>query len=140
MAAIKERDNTAILSQAITTDNLELCQELSTEDLRYTCFDTILMKRALTNGDTTVCDYIRDDVKKATCKNQTSTRDDNTAFRDAVTEKNLIACTTIQNTGLKERCHDSVTLLLVRDTKDASLCDTLISTGALAVCKKSVSQ
>lgn len=66
-----------------------------------------------------------------------SKQDDNALFKTAIVEKNLNMCQDITMDTLRNRCHDSVTLLLVRDTKDIKLCDTLIATGSLEACKKS---
>lgn len=87
--------------------------------------------------DKNLCDYVKDETKKATCISYASTQDDNTTFKNAIIEKNLPLCSTIGNASLKDRCHDSVTLLIVRDTKNGALCDTLIATGGIDACKKS---
>lgn len=137
VAAIARVDDNSILQSAVTDDNLEACQKLSTDELQYVCFDTILLKRALSSGDKNLCDYVRDETKKASCVSYTKTQDDNEVFKTAIIEKNLEMCTTIVNTSLKNRCHDSVILLQVRDTKNASLCDSLINTGTIESCKKS---
>jgi hypothetical protein len=136
LASIVRIDDNTILQEAISTDTLELCKTLSTEDLRYTCFDAILMKRALVSGDKNNCDYLHDETKKATCLARTTIQDDNEIFKKAIIEKNLSSCQSIGNATLKDRCHDSVTLLLIRDTGDATLCDTLTNTGTIASCKK----
>ncbi len=136
LASIVRIDDNTILQEAISTDTLELCKTLSTEDLRYTCFDAILMKRALVSGDKNNCDYLHDETKKATCLARTTIQDDNEVFKKAIIEKNLSSCQSIGNITLKDRCHDSVTLLLIRDTGDATLCDTLTNTGTIASCKK----
>ena len=136
LASIVRIDDNAILQDAVRTDDLEACQQLSTEDLKYICFDTILMKRALISGDKNNCDYLHDEGKKATCIGHTSAQDDNEVFKKAIIEKSLPLCKTISNPLLTSRCHDSVTLLLVRDTKDVTLCDTLTNTGTLAACQK----
>jgi hypothetical protein len=65
-------------------------------------------------------------------------QDDNALFKTAIVEKNLNMCQDITIDTLKNRCHDSVTLLLVRDTKDIKFCDTLIATGGIDACKKSI--
>jgi hypothetical protein len=136
LASIARIDDNAILQDAISTDTLELCKKLSTEDLRYTCFDAILMKRALISGDKNNCDYLHDEAKKTTCLARTTIQDDNEIFKKAIIEKNLSLCKTIGNDTLENRCHDSVTLLLIRESGDATLCDTLTSTGTIASCKK----
>jgi hypothetical protein len=136
LASIARIDDNTILQDAIRTDTLELCKKLSTEELRYTCFDAILMKRALVSGDKNNCDYLHDEEKKATCLARTTIQDDNEIFKKAVIDKNLSICQTIGNTTLMNRCHDSVTLLLIRESGDATLCDTLTSTGTIASCKK----
>lgn len=106
--------------------------------MQFTCFDTILLKQALKSGDKNLCDYVRDEGKKDTCLSYMDKKDDNAVFKSAVIDKNLGMCSDISLDTLKNRCHDSVTLLLVRDTKDPQLCDTLIATGAIASCKASV--
>jgi hypothetical protein len=136
LSSIARIDDNAILQDAIRTDALELCKKLSTEDLRYTCFDAILMKRALISGDKNNCDYLHDEDKKATCLARTTIQDDNAIFKKAITDKNLSLCKTIGNDTLENRCHDSVTLLLIRESGDATLCDTLTNTGTIASCKK----
>ncbi len=136
LAAIARVDDNSILQEAVSTDTLELCKKLSTEELKYTCFDAILMKRALISGDKNNCDYLHDEAKKTTCLTRTTIQDDNEIFKQAVIDKNLSLCPKIENATLMNRCHDSVTLLLIRDTKDATLCDTLTNTGAIASCKK----
>lgn len=136
LTSITRIDDNASLQEAIRTDTLELCKKLSTEELKYTCFDAILMKRALVSGDKNNCDYIHDEEKKSTCLARTTIQDDNEIFKQAVTDKKLSLCQTIENMALKNRCHDSVTLLLIRETKDATLCDTLTNTGTIASCKK----
>jgi hypothetical protein len=102
------------------------------------CFDTILLKRALVSKDKNLCDYVKDETKKATCISYASAQDDNATFKNAIIEKNLNLCSSIGSTSLKDRCHDSVTLLIVRDTKNSALCDTLIATGSIDSCKKSI--
>jgi hypothetical protein len=136
LASIARIDDNATLQEAIRTDALELCKKLSTEDLRYTCFDAILMKRALVSGDKNNCDYLHDEEKKATCLARTTIQDDNEVFKQAVMDKKLSLCQTIENITLENRCHDSVTLLLIRENGDATLCDTLTNTGTIASCKK----
>lgn len=136
LASIVRIDDNAILQDAVRTDDLEACQQLSTEDLKYICFDTILMKRALISGDKNNCDYLHDEAKKATCLARTTIQDDNEIFKKAIIDKNLSLCKTIENTTLMNRCHDSVTLLLIRESGDATLCDTLTNTGTIASCKK----
>jgi hypothetical protein len=136
LSSIARIDDNAILQDAISTDALELCKKLSTENLRYTCFDAILMKRALVSGDKNNCDYLHDEVKKATCLARTTIQDDNEIFKKAIIDKNLSLCKTIGNTTLMNRCHDSVILLLIRESGDAKLCDTLTNTGTIASCKK----
>lgn len=133
---IQKVDDNSILLSAISTDSLEKCQNLSIETLQATCFDTILLKRAIKSGDTSSCDLIRDDAKKATCMSQTQKKDDNETFRTAITEKNLQMCTSISQSILADRCNDSVILLLVRDTHDQKLCDTLKNTASLDTCRK----
>ena len=138
LASIVVKDDNSILQNAVQNDSLEDCKKLSTEELQYTCFDTILLKRALASKDKNLCDYVRDETKKTTCVSYTSTQDDNETFKSAIIDKDLNSCRTIQSESLKNRCLDSVTLLIVRDTKDASLCNTLMNTGAIDSCKKSV--
>lgn len=135
--SITVSDDNGILQRAVQEDNLEVCKQLSTQDLQYICYDTILLKRALVKKDTGLCDYVRDATKKATCMSYTSAQDDNTVFKSAILDKDLTACRTIQTASLKDRCLDSVTILIARDTKDASLCNTLINTGSIDSCKKS---
>jgi hypothetical protein len=94
------------------------------------------MKRALVSGDKNNCDYLHDEEKKATCLARTTIQDDNEVFKQAVMDKKLSLCQTIENITLENRCHDSVTLLLIRENGDASLCDTLTNTGTIASCKK----
>jgi len=137
VAAIARVDDNSILQSAVTDDNLEACQKLSTDELQYVCFDTILLKRALSSGDKNLCDYVRDETKKASCVSYTKSQDDNEIFKTAIIEKNLEMCTTIMDVSLKNRCHDSVILLQVRDTKNAALCDSLINTATIESCKKS---
>jgi len=67
-----------------------------------------------------------------------SKQDDNALFKTAIVEKNLNMCQDITMDTLRNRCHDSVTLLLVRDTIDIKFCDTLIATGGIDACKKSI--
>ena len=67
---------------------------------------------------------------------QTQKKDDNETFRTAITEKNLQMCTSISQSILADRCNDSVILLLVRDTHDQKLCDTLKNTASLDTCRK----
>lgn len=136
LTAVVRVDDNAILQDAIKDDNLDTCKSLSTEDLQFTCFDTILLKRALTSKDKNLCDLIRDTTKKASCVSYTSQQDDNTVFKNAIVDKNLSACTQIGSEALKNRCNDSVILLIVRDTKDATLCDKLVNTETLASCQK----
>jgi hypothetical protein len=94
------------------------------------------MKRALVSGDKNNCDYLHDEEKKATCLARTTIQDDNEVFKQAVMDKKLSLCQTIENITLENRCHDSVTLLLIRENGDATLCDTLTNTGTIASCKK----
>lgn len=138
MESIKQLDDSAVLQKAISEENLDTCKLLSTEELQFTCFDTILLKQALKSRDKNLCDYVRDEGKKDTCLSYMKTQDDNSLFKTAILEKNINMCSQITVDTLKTRCHDSVILLLVRDTKDIALCDTLIATGSIASCKASI--
>lgn len=138
LESIKQVDDSAVLQKAVSEENLEVCKSLSSEELQFTCFDTILLKQALKSGDKNLCDYVRDEGKKNTCLSYMSKKDDNAVFKSAVVDKDLKMCQDITVESLRNRCHDSVTLLLVRDTRDAKLCDTLIATGSIASCKASV--
>ena len=137
IAAIVRNDDNAILQSAVTNEDLESCKKLSTEDLQSTCFDTILLKQALKSQDKNLCDYVKDETKKATCISYTVAQDDNAVFKKAIIEKDITLCGSIGSKTLKDRCHDSVTLLIVRDTKSTELCDSLVATGGIDACKKS---
>jgi len=138
LSAVKQGDDSSILRSAISDENLEACKKLSTEDLQFNCFDTILLKQALKSWDKNLCDYVRDSAKKTTCLSYIDKKDDNAVFKSAIIEKNLWMCRDITMESLQNRCHDSVTLLLVRDTKNPTLCDTLIATGSIESCKQSI--
>lgn len=140
LMAVKQTDDSTILQNAIAQENLDACKPLSTEDLQITCFDTILLKQALKSGDKNLCDFVRDEGKKTTCLSYINKNDDSSIFSSAIVEKNLSMCSEITVESLGNRCHDSVTLLLVRDTKNPLLCDTLIATGSIESCKKSTSE
>lgn len=136
LATVVRVDDNGILQDAIQNDDLDACNGLSTEELQFTCFDTILLKRALISKDKNLCDLIRDTKKKASCVSYTSQQDDNTVFKNAIIDKNLPACSQIASEALRNRCNDSVILLIVRDTKDATLCNKLINTETVASCQK----
>ncbi len=67
LASVARVDDKSILDSALATDNLEKCQSLSTEELQVACFDSVLLKRALANGDKSVCELIRDTAKQDAC-------------------------------------------------------------------------
>lgn len=138
MDSIKQVDDSTLLQKATSEEDLDTCKLLSTEEFQFACFDTILLKQALKSGDKNLCDYVRDETKKNTCISYMSKQDDTTLFKTAIVEKNLTMCSKVTTVALGNRCHDSVTLLIVRDTKDTTLCDTLIATGSIASCKASV--
>lgn len=137
IAAIVRNDDNAIIQSAVANEDLESCKKLSTEELQSTCFDTILLKQALKSQDKNLCDYVKDETKKATCISYTVAQDDNAVFKKAIIEKDITLCSKIGSKTLKDRCHDSVTLLIVRDTKSTELCDSLVATGGIDACKKS---
>lgn len=84
------------------------------------------------------CLRIKDETKKTYCTSHISTKNDATLFKEYIASTNLNGCDTLSDENLKNRCHDIVTLTLVRTSKDSSLCQTLTNTGMIATCNQSI--
>lgn len=136
LASVARVDDKSILDSALATDNLEKCQSLSTEELQVACFDSVLLKRALANGDKSVCELIRDTAKQDACLWKANAMNDNDIFKKAIVDKDLKLCATITAESIANKCHDSVTMLIVRDTRDVSLCSGLKNSASLQNCQK----
>jgi hypothetical protein len=92
IATIVRNDDNAIMNTAVGTDDIDACKKISEEQLKFVCFDTILLKRALVSKDKNLCDYVKDETKKSTCITYTSAQDDTTSFKTAIIEKDLSRC------------------------------------------------
>ena len=136
MTEIRERDESDIYTRAIATDDTTLCQTITQVELKTTCIDTILMKRASQTGNPALCESISDIEKRVYCETQVSKVSDVTLYKKAIAGTDIAACTQVSNTNLQNKCHDTITINLIRSTGNSTLCDTLRNTTLIASCRQ----
>ena len=121
---------------AIKTKNLAACDAVTEPQLQTDCRDNILLERAVSEWNNVLCRSITSPEKQSYCVKKWDTQADISTFKAATSGKSLEECRTINDGSLRNRCHDIVTLDLVRESKDARLCDTLTNTGIIENCKR----
>ncbi len=136
MSEIRERDESDIYTRAIATDDTTLCQTITQVELKTTCIDTILMKRASQTSNPALCESISDIEKRVYCETQVSKVSDVTLYKKAITGTDVAACAPISNTSLQNKCHDTIVISLVRSSSNITLCDTLRNTSLVASCRQ----
>lgn len=134
--ALKKNNDANNYSKALASWNMVYCSIITEQNLKNTCSDSLLIKQAISGNNQTLCEKIVDPEKKSYCLSHVSVRSETELFRQYVTGTDLNACTSLSDSGLKNRCHDIVTLTLVRSSKDISLCQTLTNTGMTASCQQ----
>lgn len=122
--------------EATKTKNLAACDAISEPQLQTDCRDNILLEKAVTDADIWLCWSISNAEKQSYCVKKWNTQKDISAFKEATNSWSLALCWSIVDGSLKNRCHDIVTLALVREKKDASLCDTLTDKSIIENCKR----
>lgn len=135
MDVVVNKSNEALLQNALATDTRETCESLTAGELRDYCYDTITLKQALTSRDASLCDGIKNSDKKSQCKTELVIKNETEKFREYVSALDLNGCATLTDTTLKNRCHDTVTLSLVRENKDITLCETLTAANLWDACR-----
>lgn len=122
--------------EAVKTLDLNLCKTIVEDRLKHVCQDTILLEQAQKSNNISLCSSISDGEKKVYCIEKAKTHQDIALFKRASESKDLRTCTSIMDTNLKNRCHDVITLELVKTSKNTKLCDTLTNTGIIENCKR----
>jgi len=138
LSQIQDIDETGQYRDALTANDISLCDAIIEVSLRTTCQDTIRIKSAVSSESTTLCTDISDPSKRLYCETQVSKTSDITLYRSAITGTALEACTPIANANLRNKCHDTIIISRVRSEQDTTLCRTLTNTGMITSCQNIV--
>ncbi len=136
--ALGKKNDANAYAKALASENLIYCSIINDMELKNTCSDSILMKQAISTNNKALCEKIVDTAKKSYCLSRVSTRNEAELFREYVTGTDPNACSSLSDMSLRNRCRDIVTLTLVRNSRDTSLCKTLTNTGMMISCQQIV--
>jgi hypothetical protein len=136
MIEIREIDESELYKNAISKDDLELCDKITSIELKSTCLDTINLKTAITTQNSILCENLKNEEKKLYCIGQVSKTNDIALYKSAISSNDLESCSRIINENLRNKCHDTIIITTVKSEKDITLCDTLTNTGMIISCKQ----
>lgn len=123
-------------AEAVKNTDLSACAELNEDNLKKKCQDEIIFKKSTTENLNALCQYISDIDQKNLCLQTTQNNQDNNIFQIATSTDNINLCENISNSAVKYRCHDIITLSLVKKTKNPELCKALKNTENLQICEQ----
>lgn len=133
---IREIDESALYTEAIEKNDINLCKKITNVEFRSSCLDTINLKTAINTQNALICDDLIDIEKKGYCHDEISKTNDISIFKSAITNTNLEDCSKIINDNLRNRCNDTVIITTVKSKNDTTLCDNLTNTGMIVSCRE----
>lgn len=131
---LRETNDTQAYNTATQSHDMLGCDGIYNDTIRDSCRDAIALEKALTEGESTTCNDIRNPEKKLYCMSSTVRRSDSIAFQQIVAQGSIEACDTIHDSTLKDQCHDMVLMKIAREQKDSTVCASLRNTGMQFPC------
>ncbi len=136
MDALERAIATSISSNAISASNTDNCDEITTENEKDLCYDTVNLKKAFTTNDITECTKIIDDKKKEYCISTIGRALEAVRFKEYVAKNDLESCASLTTEAYKVRCEETIIFTQVRLSKNTNLCGRLPSEDSRATCEK----
>ncbi len=136
----RETNDANLYNGAVQSKNTMGCDGIYNEDTRDACRDVIILQKALINTDSISCSDIKNQEKKLYCMSSTVRRADSNAFQEIVAKGSIDECEKIQDTNLKNQCHDMIIMKMAREQKDATVCASLRNTGMQFPCVQMTKQ
>lgn len=122
------------LQAAILANNVEVCQQASTQLLQENCKRDFVLLQAKEQGDYGVCGSLDEESKKSCISS--------VVLFKAQKEENLEVCKNFSSQDLVTACEDSTNYFLAEKKQDSVFCEKIqdgeLKSGCLAVIKKYV--
>lgn len=111
-----------------------LCQEINDVAVRDSCEDQLLISKAVSTGDATVCREVKNVADREACKRSVEQKIQLEWAQQAAEQGDTKSCAIIIDQALKAKCEDKANFQAMRTYKDIGFCEKIVDAELKALC------